>query len=147
MEKLKNKLVSISRGKRIVALVLCCIACMTMSGVPVSASGCNHGNMETLVVRGTSEYYSVTQCRCRFDTYSVCKTCGYGEHVNTYYVYPTHNLGTQAIDCDGRNQTVKMRCNICGWIKTVERRCPAGPHAKGQCPALPAGVKPEDQIK
>lgn len=130
------------KGCRIVALLLlCCVTCVVMPGINASAA-CNHGSKRLEMVY-VGRQYNETSCWPAYDRYTICNSCGFKQYVGRVEgKVENHALGS-TVTCDGKMQTRRTTCSKCNYTKRTTSSCPAGPHANGQCPALPLSVKPE----
>lgn len=131
----------ISKGKRMVALFLCCAVCVTMFHITASA-GCTVHNWEKVSILQRYEKVSSSVCRGYYKDRYTCKTCGRVEWSAEYHRDGPHGYGNYSATCNGTLQTIVQRCPYCQDWRTISRKCPAGPHT-GNCPALPASIQPE----
>jgi len=124
-----------------VALFLCCAVCVTMFHITASA-GCSVHNWEKKEILQRYEKQG-TICRAYYKNRYTCKTCGRVEWSAEYYRDGSHKYKNYAATCNGTTQTIKQRCDFCLDMKVFTEKCPAGPHAYGNCPALPLSIYPE----
>ena len=146
MKKVLNKSICI------IAMFVCCIICGVIFNTTSFAeysilAECKEHKWEYYRDDLPSVYVSETQCCIRYVEYRRCSRCNYKEQTAAHSENKNHIFVTNAISCNGKMQTIRVRCSNCQYTYTQSKVCPAGPHANGSCPALTLGLKPEECIE